>query len=46
MAEKAKEIAARTAKRAEKASERAEEDKVKLSYLLSAERALLIPFFL
>ena len=46
MAEKTKENAARAAKRVEKASEKAEEDNVKLYYLLSAERALFIQFFL
>jgi len=45
MAEKAKENAGSAAKRAEKASEKAEEVKVKLYYLLSAERALFIQFF-
>ena len=42
MAEKEKEKARRSAKR----SEKAEEDNVKLYYLLSAERALFIQFFL
>ena len=46
MAEKAKETAGSAAKRAEKASEKAEKDKVKLYYLLSAERAVFIQFFL
>ena len=46
MAEKAKENAGIAAKRAEKASEKAEEDKVKLYYLPSAERAVFIQFFL
>jgi hypothetical protein len=46
MAEKANENAGSAAKRVEKASEKAEEEKVKVSYLLSAERALIIQFFL
>ena len=46
MAERAEENSGSAAIRVKKASEKAEEDKVKLSYLLSAERALFIQFFL
>ena len=46
MAERAEENSGSAAKRAEKALEKAEEDKVKLFCLLSAERALFIQFFL